>query len=34
MSYTYETLDLILVAAAVTSLVVYLALRGELFKGW
>lgn len=34
MGYTYEIYDLILVGAAVSSLVIYLAIRGELFKGW
>ena len=34
MGYTYEIYDLILVGGVVTGLVIYLAAKGELFKGW
>jgi len=34
MGYTYEILDLVVVGAAFSSLVIYLAVKGELFKGW
>ena len=34
MGYTYEIFDLILVGGSVAGLVIYLATKGELFKGW
>jgi hypothetical protein len=34
MPYTYEIFDLLLVGGALTAAVTFLAVKGELFKGW
>jgi len=34
MGYTYEIFDIILVGGAVAGLIIYLAAKDELFKGW
>lgn len=34
MPYTYEIFDLLLVGSAVSAAIGYLAIKGDLFKGW